>query len=55
MEASTPSVASASADHEVMAALDTQHEERLVIADVACDDAWVSIPTTAAARLEEWR
>ncbi|GGL47215.1 hypothetical protein GCM10009039_01920 [Halocalculus aciditolerans] len=55
MDASTPSVAPAPADHEVMASLDTGAEERLVIADIARDDAWVSAPTTATAALADWR
>lgn len=40
----------------VMAAIDTNHElERLIIADLAVDDSWLSIGVSAAVRLDEWR
>ncbi|WP_176393261.1 DUF7556 family protein [Natronolimnobius baerhuensis] len=42
--------------HEVVAAVDeADGRPRLVIADIARDDAWVSVAEPAAASLEEWR
>jgi hypothetical protein len=43
-------------DGEVMAAIDdSAGEERLVIADVSRDDAWVSTLAGRSAPLAEWR
>jgi len=43
-------------DGEVMASIDeADGSERLVIADVSRDDAWVSTPAGCGAALEEWR
>lgn len=39
-------------DPDVMAALD---EEDLIIADVSCEDAWLTVPAAEAPRLAEWR
>lgn len=40
---------------EVMASIDdTGRHPRLIIADITTDDAWCSIPATAAAHLDEW-
>ena len=50
-------VGTGSADgHEVVAAVDeADGEPRLVIADIARDDAWVSVSEGSAAVLEDWR
>lgn len=42
----------ASAEHEVMAAVD---EGQLIIADLAVEDAWLSMPATDATVLGEFR
>lgn len=43
-------------DPDVMASIDASGcDETLVIADISTDDAWLSIPTGAAAPLTEWR
>lgn len=43
-------------DSEVMAAVDADGgEPRLVIADVAAEESWLSVPTAAAAPLADWR
>lgn len=39
-------------EREVMAAVDS---DRLVIADVCRDDAWLTIPMGEAVTLDEWR
>lgn len=40
---------------EVMSSVDvTPTQSEFVIADVTCDDAWLSIRTTEAPLLEEW-
>jgi len=51
------STAPASADPgTVMAALDEDSgEQRLVIADVSREEAWVSMTAAAASELPEWR
>ncbi|NGM68461.1 hypothetical protein G6M89_05460 [Natronolimnobius sp. AArcel1] len=42
--------------HEVVAAVDdADGRPRLVIANIARDDAWLSVPEQAAASLEEWQ
>lgn len=39
----------------VMAAIDGDSEaERLILADIAHDSKWISIPTDAALDLEDW-
>lgn len=55
--ASEPAASPDSApDHEVMASIDGERTDtRLVIADITADDAWLSIPTPAAVRLDDWR
>ena len=41
---------------EVMASVDpTPHGDELVIADIGCDDAWVSMSASVAPSLPEWR
>ena len=55
MNANTPSVAPSSGDPEVMASLDYGREERLIIADVSCDDAWVSSPTATTVNVADWQ
>lgn len=41
---------------DVMAAVDsTPDGEELIIADVGCDDAWVSMSAAVAPTLPEWR
>ncbi len=41
---------------EVMASIDDAHdEERVVIADVTTDDAWIAMPLRNAASLPDWR
>lgn len=45
-------VTSGSADHEVMAAVDG---DRIVIADIAVDDAWLSMSAADAPTLAELR
>ncbi|MFC7167163.1 DUF7556 family protein [Halospeciosus flavus] len=43
------------ADHEVMAAVDDDGaEERLIIADVESEEAWLSMPTTGSTSLRAW-
>ncbi|MEM4782368.1 MAG: hypothetical protein QXG03_12525 [Halalkalicoccus sp.] len=42
--------------HEVMVSIDdAQDGERVVIADVTTDDAWLTMPLAEAASLSEWR
>ena len=41
---------------EVMAAIDSDgHGPRLVIADIASEESWVSVSAAAAACLADWR
>jgi hypothetical protein len=41
---------------EVMASVDsTPHGDELIIADVGCDDAWVSMSAAVAPSLPDWR
>jgi hypothetical protein len=40
---------------EVMAAIEADERERLVIADVSRDGAWLSVPVPDAAALRDWR
>lgn len=48
--------ANAVAGTDVMASIDDEGaEERLVIADVSRDDAWLAVPSADAAALGEWR
>ncbi|WP_458185912.1 DUF7556 family protein [Haladaptatus sp. NG-WS-4] len=43
-------------DSEVMASVDDGGQtKRLVIADVSCDDAWISMRTSDVASLPAWR
>lgn len=43
-------------DGTVMAAIDRSGEtERLIVADVAVDDAWIAILASEAPTLAEWR
>lgn len=44
----------AGSDCEVMASLDGS-PERLVIAELCSDEAWVSVPVSEAAGLDHWR
>ncbi|MEE6210656.1 hypothetical protein U3A55_10870 [Salarchaeum sp. III] len=54
MATSATAVPASGAD--VMASIDDEGpEERLVIADVSRDDAWVTIDARDAAPLAEWR
>jgi hypothetical protein len=55
--AADPHLAGAQTDEpDVMAALDgADGAERLVIADVSRDEAWLSTPAGCAADLPEWR
>ncbi|GGN89759.1 MULTISPECIES: DUF7556 family protein [Haloarcula] len=57
MSAETESVESRPVDTpQVVAAVDeTDGQRRLVVADVTTDEAWLSVPTSAAASLSEWR
>jgi len=40
---------------EVMSSVDAGRPDRLVIADVTRDDAWVSMPVSGAPSLSAWR
>ena len=42
----------ATGDGEVMAAVS---EQRLVIADISCDDAWLSMPLPSTVAVDEYR
>ena len=43
-------------DAEVMASVDDDGDEaRLVIADITCDNAWISMPVANAASVPNWR
>ncbi|MCH7659327.1 MAG: hypothetical protein IH933_01665 [Euryarchaeota archaeon] len=43
-------------DSEVMASIDDAHDgERVIIADVTTDDAWLAMPLCEAASLSDWR
>lgn len=45
----------ATAEHEVMAAVDDDGpEERLIIADVSSEGAWLSMPTSGPTSLRAW-
>ncbi|KTG08702.1 hypothetical protein AUR64_18740 [Haloprofundus marisrubri] len=45
-----------SSDTEVTSALDeVDGEESLVVADIARDDAWLSMSTTACVAVDAWR
>lgn len=47
--------AAATAEGEVMAAIDEDSgDKRFVVADVSRDNAWVAVPLSDAASLEEW-
>lgn len=51
-----PRDAPASTGPEVMASVDEgEYEDRLVIADVSCDDAWLSMTEGVAPELDDWR
>lgn len=44
------------AQGEVMASLDDDgRTERLIIADTAADDAWLSVPVSGSAPLRDWQ
>ena len=41
---------------DIMASVDEGEEsDNLVIADVTCDEAWISVATAGAATLQDWR
>ncbi len=43
-------------DAEVMASVDDDGDgERLVIADITCDSAWISMPVANTASIPDWR
>ena len=43
-------------DAEVMASVDDDgHTERLVIADISSEDAWISMQTADVASLPDWQ
>jgi len=54
-ESDAPSVESPADDENVMASIDASDgEERLVIADLEREDAWVSMESGGATPLAEW-
>ncbi|MBX0323447.1 hypothetical protein EGH21_10445 [Halomicroarcula sp. F13] len=57
MSAETEPVESRPVDTQrVVAAVDeTDGQRRLVVADVTTDEAWLSVPTSAAVTVSEWR
>lgn len=53
---STEGDAAVAAESSVMCAVDDgEHGPEFIVADVACDDAWMSMPHEAAPTLQEWR
>lgn len=47
--------ATAASEGEVMAAIDEEADgKRFVVADVSCDNAWITAPLSASLSLEEW-
>lgn len=52
MVPNTAQASEAQGDCEVMAAIDS---DRLVIADICRDEAWISMPTSSTAVLPDWR
>lgn len=43
-------------DRDVVAAIDeVDGEPRFIVADIARDDAWISVTETDATALEQWR
>jgi hypothetical protein len=47
--------AAVEASSEVMAAVEEEPVERLIIADISTDDAYLTVPLEDAASLAEWR
>lgn len=43
-------------EHEVMVSIDDAHgAQRVIIADVTTDEAWLSVPLSEAASLSDWQ
>ena len=55
MEPDTVAKAEVAADAEVMASVEADEEETLIIADVTTDDAYITLPLADAASLPAWR
>ena len=56
MVANTATQSDSVAQREVMASLDDDgRTERLVIADVTDDEAWLSVPVSGSVALREWQ
>lgn len=52
----TPNNKTSDHNHEITGAIDTEDFSRphFIIADTTTDDAWIAIPDTNAATLEDW-
>ena len=56
MAPNTATTSDAVAEREVMASLDDDgRTERLIIADTTSDGAWLSVPVSGSAPLQEWQ
>lgn len=55
METETLDAATIEAGPEVMAAVESDEVDHLVIADINSDDAYLKVPVTEAASLPAWR
>ncbi|WP_174182927.1 DUF7556 family protein [Halococcoides cellulosivorans] len=42
-------------DPEVMASVEHGRQDTFILADVTCDDAYLTVPLESAAALPEWR
>lgn len=45
----------ATEETEVMASVEHGRQDTFILADVTCDDAYLTVPLDAAAALPEWR
>jgi hypothetical protein len=56
MAANTPVAMSPARTDDVMASVDNVGTtKKLIIADISCDDSWISLPVTEAVSLPNWR
>lgn len=55
MESETIDAAAMKTGSEVMAAVESDVVDSLVIADINCDDAYLKVPIAEAASLPAWR
>jgi len=55
MEPDTVAPVEVATDAEIMASVEEGTTDTFVVADVSCDDAYMTVPLVDAASLPEWR